>query len=155
MTADADAVSDAMLDALASLIRRVAGETPDPDEVSVAKLEAFADSFAQLCTRAASGLRRGEDDAVDRAANGAVPFAFYAVADAGVGVVVATQSWAGAVAGVGGFWKDFWKHIRGFWKDRGQPRARRRGQTRGGHYRGCHRQGRGRGDAQLCCIVGG
>ena len=55
----------------------------------------------------------------------------------------------------GHFWKDFWKHIGGFWKDRGQPRARRRGQTRGGHYRGCHRQGRGRGDAQLCCIVGG
>jgi hypothetical protein len=39
---------------------------------------------------------------VDRAANGAVPFAFYAVADAGVGVVVATQSWAGAVAGSSG-----------------------------------------------------
>ena len=102
VTADADAVSDAMLDALASLLRRVAGETPDPDEVSVRKLEAFADSFAQLCTRAALGLRRGEDDAVDRAANGAVPFAFYAVADAGVGVVVATQSWAGAVAGTSG-----------------------------------------------------
>ena len=58
--------------------------------------DAFAAAFASLCARAAAGLRAEDDDAVARAANGAVPFAFYAVADAGVGAT------AGASVVVGG-----------------------------------------------------
>ena len=111
VTADADVVSDAMLAALAALLRVCsAGEEDDvkdngEDVVdAAASLDAFAAAFASLCAGAAAGLRAGVDAsgveysaAVARAANGAVPFAFYAVADAGVGATAALQSWSAAV----------------------------------------------------------
>lgn len=113
VTADADVVSDAMLAALAALLRVCsAGEEDDEDDEDVvdaaASLDGFAAAFASLCARAAAGLRAGVDAsggggdaAVARAANGAVPFAFYAVADAGVGATAALQSWSAAVRGEG------------------------------------------------------
>lgn len=104
VTADADAVSDAMLAAVASLLRLgTDGEFGSPEDVAAAtgSLDAFAAAFASLCARAAAGLRAEDDDAVARAANGAVPFAFYAVADAGVGATTALQSWSAAVRGEG------------------------------------------------------
>ena len=102
VTADADAVSDAMLAAVASLLRLGGtAECREEDVVAATRsLDAFAAAFASLCARASAGVR-ADDDAVARAANGAVPFAFYAVADAGVGATVALQSWAAAVQGKG------------------------------------------------------
>ena len=102
VTADADAVSDAMLAAIASLLRLGGtAECREEDVVAATRsLDAFAAAFASLCARASAGVR-ADDDAVARAANGAVPFAFYAVADAGVGATVALQSWAAAVQGKG------------------------------------------------------
>ncbi len=109
VTADADAVSDAMLAAVAALLKLgTAGEEEEPSEEEASEdvapatgsLAAFAAAFASLCARAAAGLR-AEDDAVARAANGAVPLAYYAVSDAGVGATVALQSWSAAVR-VGG-----------------------------------------------------
>ena len=60
VTADADAVSDAMLAAVASLLRLgTDGEFGSPEDVAAAtgSLDAFAAAFASLCARAAAGLR--------------------------------------------------------------------------------------------------
>jgi len=107
-SAAADAVSDAILAALASLVG-THHATPDDDDAAIAKIAAFADATANACGAAAEALvgdsaaGDGLDDDDHRAAtviraasNGAVPSVFHAVCDVGVLAEVTASAWAGA-----------------------------------------------------------
>ena len=147
VTADADAVSDAMLAAVASLLRlggmaSVGGGRRRRDR----SLDAFAAAFASLCAR--GGGLRADDDAVARAANGAVPFAFYAVADAGVG---ATGRFSRGGGGPGKGQNGGAVKGRRAAGDPALVAAVRSAASRGGR----HRRGGGRGGARVRGVVGG
>ena len=119
-SAAADAVSDAILAALASLVG-THHATPDDDDAAIAKIAAFADATANACAAAAEALvggaaltgdsaagdgLAGDDDhraatVIRAASNGAVPSAFHAVCDVGVLAEVTASAWAGATRAAG------------------------------------------------------
>ena len=118
-SAAADAVSDAILAALASLVG-THHATPDDDDAAIAKIAAFADATANACAAAAEALVGGAaltgdttagdglagDDhraatVIRAASNGAVPSAFHAVCDVGVLAEVTASAWAGATRAAG------------------------------------------------------